>query len=68
MFYLFINSFLFSLQDEIGLKEWANSLRSAYKCSLELLKNMKKVNKIIYGGSRSDKISTIITPQNTNGH
>lgn len=54
--------------DEIGLKEWANSLRSAYKCSLELLKNMKKVNKIIYGGSRSDKISTIITPQNTNGH
>lgn len=37
------------LQDEIGLKEWALSLRSAHKCSQELLASMAKKAGKIYG-------------------
>jgi beta-adrenergic-receptor kinase len=36
--------------DEIGLKEWAISLRTALKCSHELLSSMKKAGKI-YGAA-----------------
>jgi len=36
-------------QDEIGLKEWLTSLRSAHKCSLELLANMARKAGKIYG-------------------
>lgn len=36
--------------DEIGLKEWSSSLRSAFKCSHELLSGLKKAGKI-YGTS-----------------
>jgi len=34
--------------DEIGLKEWSASLRTAHKCSVELLSSLKKAGKI-YG-------------------
>lgn len=37
------------LQDEIGLKEWLLSLRSAHKGSLELLANMARKAGKIYG-------------------
>lgn len=36
-------------QDEIGLKEWALSLRSAHKCSAELLASMARKAGKIYG-------------------
>ena len=35
--------------DEIGLKEWSLSLRSAHKCSLELLSSLAKKAGKIYG-------------------
>ncbi len=38
-----------ALQDEIGLKEWLLSLRSAHKGSLELLANMARKAGKIYG-------------------
>lgn len=38
-----------TFQDEIGLKEWALSLRSAHKCSQELLASMAKKAGKIYG-------------------
>ncbi len=38
--------------DEIGLKEWSVSLRTAFKCSQELLSGLKKAGKI-YGASSS---------------
>ena len=37
------------LQNEIGLKEWASSLRTAHEMSLELLKNMARKAGKIYG-------------------
>jgi len=36
-------------QDEIGLKEWLTSLKTAHKCSLELLANMARKAGKIYG-------------------
>ena len=35
--------------DEIGLKEWSSSLRTAHKCSLELLSSLAKKAGKIYG-------------------
>lgn len=40
------------LQDEIGLKEWALSMRSAHKLSQELLGSMAKKAGKIYGTDR----------------
>jgi beta-adrenergic-receptor kinase len=42
--------------DEIGLKEWAVSLRTALKCSQELLSGLKKAGKI-YGTSEGTNSS-----------
>lgn len=53
------------LQDEIGLKEWSLSLRSAHKCSSELLGSMAKKAGKIYGTER-DK--TQVIPRTTNGN
>lgn len=39
-------------QDEIGLKEWALSMRSAHKLSQELLGSMAKKAGKIYGTER----------------
>lgn len=39
-------------QDEIGLKEWAQSLRSAHKLSQELLGSMARKAGKIYGTER----------------
>ncbi|CAH0390418.1 unnamed protein product [Bemisia tabaci] len=50
--------------DEIGLKEWALSLRSAHKCSLELLGNMAKKAGKIYG----TELDSVIAPRSTNGN
>ncbi len=47
-----LNSFaVFSIQskDEIGLKEWLHSLRTAHKGSVELLANMARKAGKIYG-------------------
>lgn len=38
-------------QDEIGLKEWSVSLRTAHKCSQELLAGLAKKAGRIYGTS-----------------
>ena len=40
------------IQDEIGLKEWLLSLRTAHKNSLELLANMARKAGKIYGTDR----------------
>ncbi|KAG8288455.1 Beta-adrenergic receptor kinase 2 [Homalodisca vitripennis] len=53
--------------DEIGLKEWSLSLRSAHKCSLELLGSMAKKAGKIYGTER-DKVVPVIAPRTTNGN
>ncbi|XP_014284299.1 G protein-coupled receptor kinase 1 isoform X1 [Halyomorpha halys] len=53
--------------DDIGLKEWLQSLRSTHKCSLELLGNMAKKAGKIYGTER-DKQDKVITPRTTNGN
>ncbi|XP_054267062.1 G protein-coupled receptor kinase 1 isoform X1 [Macrosteles quadrilineatus] len=53
--------------DEIGLKEWSLSLRSAHKCSLELLGSMAKKAGKIYGTER-DKVAPVIAPRTTNGN
>lgn len=42
--------------DEIGLKEWSISLRTALKCSHELLSGLKKAGKI-YGTSEAASAS-----------
>ncbi|TRY65903.1 hypothetical protein TCAL_15068 [Tigriopus californicus] len=42
--------------DEIGLKEWSISLRTALKCSHELLSGLKKAGKIY--GTVSDATSS----------
>lgn len=64
--------FLFFPQDEIGLKEWAQSLRSAHKKSQELLGSMAKKAGKIYGTEREASKTALITgaqvpPKNTNG-
>ena len=61
--------FLFVVQDEIGLKEWALSLRSAHKCSLELLGSMAKKAGKIYGTERDgNNRNPFIAARNTNGN
>jgi beta-adrenergic-receptor kinase len=61
--------FLFVVQDEIGLKEWALSLRSAHKCSLELLGSMAKKAGKIYGTERdANNRNPLIAARNTNGN
>lgn len=54
------------LQDEIGLKEWSISLRSAHKMSLELLSNMAKKAGRIYGTEGNNKPS--LMARNGNGN
>ncbi|KAK3910631.1 G protein-coupled receptor kinase 1 [Frankliniella fusca] len=57
--------------DEIGLNEWAISLRSAHKCSLELLGNMAKKAGKIYGTERegaANNKNPVISARNTNGN
>ncbi|KAL1132455.1 hypothetical protein AAG570_010410, partial [Ranatra chinensis] len=64
--------------DDIGLKEWLQSLRSTHKCSLELLASMAKKAGKIYGTER-DKEKVIgggggggvgggVAPRTTNGN
>ncbi|XP_047739909.1 G protein-coupled receptor kinase 1 [Hyalella azteca] len=45
------NKIVLTNPDEIGLKEWANSLRTAHKMSLELLSNMARKAGKIYGAA-----------------
>ncbi|XP_012275244.1 G protein-coupled receptor kinase 1 isoform X2 [Orussus abietinus] len=52
--------------DEIGLKEWALSLRSAHKCSMEMLGNMARKAGKIYGTERDAVIPPI--QRSTNGN
>lgn len=40
---------VFTSSDEIGLKEWSSSLRTAHKCSFELLSSLAKKAGKIYG-------------------
>jgi beta-adrenergic-receptor kinase len=58
--------------DEIGLKEWALSLRSAHKCSLELLGSMAKKAGKIYGTdhdtANNKTTPAVISARNTNGN
>lgn len=46
--------YIHSPQDEIGLKEWALSLRSAHKQSQELLGSMARKAGKIYGTAERD--------------
>ncbi|XP_032683986.1 G protein-coupled receptor kinase 1 isoform X3 [Odontomachus brunneus] len=52
--------------DEISLKEWALSLRSAHKCSMEMLGNMARKAGKIYGTERDALIPA--TQRSTNGN
>lgn len=60
-------------QDEIGLKEWALSLRTAHKQSQEILGSMAKKAGKIYGterdaATRNQVITgTSLPPKNQNG-
>lgn len=53
-------------QDEIGLKEWALSLRSAHKRSQELLGSMARKAGKIYGTERDKSTPVINNNTNTN--
>lgn len=53
-------------QDEIGLKEWATSLRSAHKLSQELLGSMARKAGKIYGTERDAKTPMISTSGGAN--
>ncbi|KAK3858041.1 hypothetical protein Pcinc_035739 [Petrolisthes cinctipes] len=53
--------------DEIGLKEWSISLRSAHKMSLELLGNMAKKAGRIYGTEGNNK-PPLLTRNGNNGN
>merc|ERR1712001_217773 len=44
--------------DEIGLKEWSSSIRTAHKCSLELLSSLAKKAGKIYGTENPTAVST----------
>lgn len=58
----------FSRQDEIGLKEWALSLRSAHKLSQELLGSMARKAGKIYGTERdATSKSTMINSNSSAG-
>ena len=52
--------------DEISLKEWALSLRSAHKCSMEMLGNMARKAGKIYGTERDAVIPAM--QRSTNGN
>jgi len=57
------NNFNIFLKDEIGLKEWHVSLRSAHRVSQELLGSMAKKAGKIYGSEKeSNKTIYIIGP------
>ncbi|KOX67318.1 G protein-coupled receptor kinase 1 [Melipona quadrifasciata] len=51
--------------DEISLKEWALSLRSAHKCSMEMLGNMAKKAGKIYGTERDALKAVTIKKERT---
>lgn len=51
-------------KDEIGLKEWALSLKSAYKMSQDLLGSMAKKAGKIYGSERDGNKSMYILSGN----
>lgn len=56
-----------SFQDEIGLKEWANSLRDAHKKSQELLGSMARKAGKIYGTERESSKAAIISGAGAGG-
>lgn len=60
------NRIVLTNPDEIGLKEWSISLRSAHKMSLELLSNMAKKAGRIYGTEGNNKPS--LMARNGNGN
>lgn len=73
------NCGLYYFQDDIGLKEWLQSLRSTHKNSLELLGNMAKKAGKIYGttegggggpggGGANRASDRVIAPKATNGN
>ncbi|KAI5716799.1 hypothetical protein M8J76_012609 [Diaphorina citri] len=53
--------------DEIGLKEWSLSLRSAHKCSQELLGSMARKAGKIYGTTDREK-NSILGTRTANGN
>merc|ERR1719266_2925444 len=50
--------------DEIGLKEWSSSLRTAHKCSFELLSSLAKKAGKIYGTDSSGAASAVSSSSN----
>lgn len=62
----FTNQFRF--QDEIGLKEWLTSLKSAHKLSQELLGSMARKAGKIYGTDPNNKNAVVTAHRNTNGN
>lgn len=56
----------YPFQDEIGLKEWALSMRSAHKLSQELLGSMAKKAGKIYGTERDIPTSQLNNNAHTN--
>ena len=50
--------------DEIGLKEWSSSIRTAHKCSLELLSSLAKKAGKIYG-TENTAVSTSVSSSST---
>lgn len=55
-------------QDEIGLKEWALSLRSAHKLSQELLGSMARKAGKIYGTERDASSKSALVNSNSGGN
>jgi len=53
--------------DEIGLKEWSSSLRTAHKCSFELLSSLAKKAGKIYGTENSSSGASSAAVQSTSG-
>merc|ERR1712223_695570 len=51
--------------DEIGLKEWSSSLRTAHKCSFELLSSLAKKAGKIYGTDSSGAAAGSSSSNNT---
>ena len=50
--------------DEIGLKEWSSSLRTAHKCSFELLSSLAKKAGKIYGTENSGAAAAVSSSSN----
>lgn len=60
------NSAIYSLlQDEIGLKEWALSLRSTHKSTHDLIKKLKKPFGKMFIQEEADSLTSTT---NTNGN